>query len=332
MLERLTQRNPSFRRALEECSENSGKVNLRAYLGAPKDRVPRYHAFLLRMLELYSPQDPEYVGLVECIQSIECINVEVTKMIHVVEQREAVFWIQHSMVGYTENLVTETRRLVYQGEVIHVRLVDAKQEERKAFLFNDLLILARQLQDGTHEFKTKINIRGARACELQDGPKSRNMLLIKTADGEDYFIQTESPEARRRWYHHLREVTDDPSLFDGGHNQTDLGRSMLNQTTALGWSIADDVEDSVDVTHVLKSPDHTNDVHQLPFLSTSPTSLRSPSHGSSKYGMDRSNTRSSRKKSKPKAAPSFERQRAAKNGAAIFTEAGIYVTGTPTII
>ncbi|RKP04854.1 hypothetical protein THASP1DRAFT_26569 [Thamnocephalis sphaerospora] len=363
LLDQLQSQNSHFRRALETCSINAGHVNLRAYLGNPKDRIPRYHTFLLRMLELYTPQDPEYVGFVECLQHMQYVNEEVVRIMSLTQQREAVFQIQSSLIGFNDILVTASRRLVYHGNLNIVSQATSKMEQRCAFLFNDILLLTKEQENGTYEFKSRMELRGAEIHDLQDSAKTRNVFVVCTESMNECYLQAETPEARRRWLHYLREVTRDPLAvgppvpYDS--EASAMGRSLLNTSTAFGWNTSDDVEDSIEVSQLFDSADQSthnasgwswlsrsrNSSQFTPTQTGSPADPLSPNTPTMRMPMYPQNAQQRSEPCTPKAAlharmgaalrtkqdnRTFERRRAASNTAGVLADQGIYapVAGT----
>jgi hypothetical protein len=55
-------------------------VNVRALLGNSREHIPYYYGFLQKMVELYSPEEPEYNGFAECVAQFQEINAEAEKL------------------------------------------------------------------------------------------------------------------------------------------------------------------------------------------------------------------------------------------------------------
>ncbi|KAI8057615.1 hypothetical protein BDF22DRAFT_661674 [Syncephalis plumigaleata] len=194
-LEHLTRDNSVFRRLLEQCSENAGQVNIRALLSGPKEHIVLYHSLLQKFIELYAPDDPEYQAFHECFTKFQSICKDATMLIRIGQQKEAVAQIQESLDGLGEFLVTESRRLVYQGTLTRIIMPAGNTKQQK--------------KDGRRNYKGRIYLHGVKIRAIAHSKYPNTFVIIDNARKEFYF-QAETDGFCRRWIHYLREMIRNP--------------------------------------------------------------------------------------------------------------------------
>ncbi|RKP25643.1 hypothetical protein SYNPS1DRAFT_28628 [Syncephalis pseudoplumigaleata] len=215
-LEHLTFEHSSFRRALEKCSEDAGQINIRALLSAPKEHIITYHALLQKLVELYEPNDPEYDEFRMCLQKMQSIHNDVKQLLCIGEQKDAVVQIQASLDGLGEFLVSESRRLVFQGSLSRIIMPAGNTKQRVCFLFNDMLVFAKDKKNGRRNYKGRIYLHGIKIRRICHRKYPNTFVIVDSARKEFYF-QAENDSFCREWVHHLREVMrHSPSMEGAG--------------------------------------------------------------------------------------------------------------------
>ncbi|KAI9598256.1 hypothetical protein BDF19DRAFT_227230 [Syncephalis fuscata] len=206
-LDELCLNSNYFRRALEECTEQVEHINVRALLGNPREHISRYYSFLQKIIELYSCEEPEYEGFAECLEQFQHINSELEKLARIAHQREEVKRIQNSMKGCNEVLVTPTRRLVHRGNLTVVSLLSGKTSSRMCLLFNDMLVLVKEKNDGRLHYKGHIDLASAYVIELP-ADQFVNLFAIMDKDNKKYYFQAETAYVCHEWFEYINEAID----------------------------------------------------------------------------------------------------------------------------
>ncbi|KAI8057596.1 Dbl homology domain-containing protein [Syncephalis plumigaleata] len=205
LLDELVMSSDYFRQTLEECTEQVEHVNVRALLGNSREHIAYYYGFLQKIMELYSPEEPEYNGFAQCVAQFQEINVEAEKLARIALQREEAKRIQTSMKGYSGTLATPTRRLIHQGNLAVVSLISGKSALRTCLLFNDMLVFAKEKSDGRLHYKGHIGLESAYATELPPD-QFVNLFAIMDSSNKKYYFQAEDEQGCREWVQYVNEV------------------------------------------------------------------------------------------------------------------------------
>ncbi|RKP27282.1 hypothetical protein SYNPS1DRAFT_27059 [Syncephalis pseudoplumigaleata] len=199
-LVQLQKRSTHFRRTLKTCTANAGFVNVRALLASPKGRIHQYHAFILQLLDLYQPEDPDYMTIKLCADDLERMDKECSLMLLFVQQRESVIQVQSSLNGLDDKFVSSTRRLIHQGSLYQGEKSWDKFEPRIAFLFDDLLVLAKEQAEGRRVLQHRIDTRTATVQEMH------GVIVIACDSGKKYHLQAENADQHNYWMQCFRTV------------------------------------------------------------------------------------------------------------------------------
>ncbi|KAI8048656.1 Dbl homology domain-containing protein [Syncephalis plumigaleata] len=199
-LVQLQKRSTHFRRTLKTCTANAGFVNVRALLAAPKGRVHQYNAFILQLLDLYQPEDPDYMTIKLCADDLERMDKECSLMLLFVQQRESVIQVQSSLNGLDDKFVSSTRRLIHQGSLYQGEKSWDKFEPRIAFLFDDLLVLAKEQAEGRRVLQHRIDTRTATVQEMH------GVIVIACDSGKKFYLQAENADQHNYWMQCFRTV------------------------------------------------------------------------------------------------------------------------------
>ncbi|RKP24801.1 Dbl homology domain-containing protein [Syncephalis pseudoplumigaleata] len=205
LLDELVHSSDYFRQTLEECTEQVEHINIRALLGNSREHISYYYGFLQKIMDLYSPEEPEYNGFAQCVAQFQAINAEAEKLSRIALQREEAKRIQHSMKGYSETLVRPTRRLIHQGNLAVVSLLSGKSALRTCLLFNDTLVFAKEKSDGRLHYKGHIDLESAYATELPPD-QFVNLFAIMDSGNKKYYFQAEDECSSREWVQYINDV------------------------------------------------------------------------------------------------------------------------------
>lgn len=90
-------------------------------------------------------------------------------------------------------------------------------KQRVCFLFNDLLVFAKEKKDGRRNYKGRIYLHGVKIREISHSKYPNTFVIIDSAKKEFYF-QAETDGFCRRWIHYLREMVRNPHSTDTSGN------------------------------------------------------------------------------------------------------------------
>ncbi|RKP27922.1 hypothetical protein SYNPS1DRAFT_26451 [Syncephalis pseudoplumigaleata] len=202
-----------------ECAEQVEHINIRALLSNPLEHIAHYHTFLQKILELYSYEDPEYQGFMKCVKQIRQIKSESTKLARVVRQSEEVKQVQASLKGLTFLLATPARQLIYQGNLAQIVMFTGRAKQRVCFLFNDMLVFAKERDNGQLHYKGHIDLEMASVLEVPADQMENAFVIMDKVDRSFYF-QAETPNFCSQWICNLNETLGHPQVIKAtGANQ-----------------------------------------------------------------------------------------------------------------
>ncbi|RKP26401.1 hypothetical protein SYNPS1DRAFT_21834, partial [Syncephalis pseudoplumigaleata] len=167
-LEHLQSQYTPFRKMLAKCQSKIVDRNLYQMLFDIMDHMPSYYKCLANILDLYPPNDPEYAKFRDCVQKIEKTTHESTRLARRTRQKEHTKQVQHSLDGLGEMIVTPHRRLIYQSNLHNFVHGFKEAKTRICFLFNDMLLVAKNKGNGRRNFKYRIHLSHVTACVLPD--------------------------------------------------------------------------------------------------------------------------------------------------------------------
>jgi hypothetical protein len=113
--------------------------------------------------------------------------------------------VQNSLDGMGEMLVTSHRRLIYQSNLNNFIFGFKETKNRICFLFDDMLLVAKNKLNGRRNFKYRIHLSNVAICKLPEDRLPNGFVIIAEA-GKEYYFQAEASSIYRRWMHYLREI------------------------------------------------------------------------------------------------------------------------------
>ncbi|KAG2208496.1 hypothetical protein INT47_010192 [Mucor saturninus] len=149
--ERLSRYQP-FKKFIETVESNSKGVNLLMLLKSPVDCVERYVVQLTKLADSTSTMHPDYIGLMQCKQRVQVLDVEFKAPVNDALNVDKVYQIHLKMTGQPFGVKAE-RRIILQDNFTRPNRLSG--EETCYFLFSDMLVFARQ-KSNTLQYKGHI--------------------------------------------------------------------------------------------------------------------------------------------------------------------------------
>jgi hypothetical protein len=129
-----------------------------------------------------------------------------------VRQAEEVKQVQASLKGLTFSLVTPTRQLIYQGNLSLQIVITGQSKQRVCFLFNDMLLFAKEKDNGQLHYKGHIDLEMASVLELPTDQMENAFVIMDKVDRSFYF-QAETPIFWNQWIYNLNETLGNPQVI-----------------------------------------------------------------------------------------------------------------------
>ncbi|RKP05832.1 hypothetical protein THASP1DRAFT_32334 [Thamnocephalis sphaerospora] len=141
--ENLCFRDSRFRKTVKACEIDAGHLNVRAFLGTPKEQLRRYAHFLERIIELCPADSFDRTEARGCLTQMEQL---LDRVEHLIKQADDITdaAIVHAEVAHLPDAVLSPgQRLIYKGP-LHYRQsrTDHVEYPVQCYLLRDRLILA----------------------------------------------------------------------------------------------------------------------------------------------------------------------------------------------
>jgi len=201
--EQLKKSNAQFRAFLETqmADPRSNNLGLTDYHIKPLQRLTKY-PLLLKALRERTPQDhPDYTNIVLAEQKIGDVVVVVNESQRLNDENSRIVELQNTIEDVGE-LVSPTRRLLFEGEFAVRNSVDDKPSIRTLFLFNDLVLvtLSKGVVKGKSRFvcKAKMTIAEVRLVFVAEDTLKHTFTL--EWQGKKFVLSAPNDQVKDTWY------------------------------------------------------------------------------------------------------------------------------------
>eukprot|EP00474_Spongospora_subterranea_P001508 CRZ01966.1 hypothetical protein [Spongospora subterranea] len=151
--------------AAPECKGNT----LESFLILPVQRLPRYQ-LIFNELSLSTPVDhPDYADIQKAFLQASAVSVQINEAIRDREMSSNILELQNRFIGDV-TLLTPSRRLIRTGSL--TKVCRSKKQVREFFLFNDLLVYARNAPGTSHGLLLNRQIPIDSSFEVLDAPST----------------------------------------------------------------------------------------------------------------------------------------------------------------
>jgi len=252
------QQQPAFANMITKCKATlDAKLSFEDYQIMPVQRIPRY-VLLVEGLLKYTPEShPDRALLTDALALLRDVAKKINEQRRLNEAMQKVMEIQQSIIGFSEELVQPSRRLVHEGEVTRFENGHTASSNCFLFLFNDILVVTerkKSMFDGKnyYTFKEQVSMQNMSGGELEGNPTG---FVLRTKYGIVDSFLADNQRKRDEWVNCLNSVSEDlrknlASLkLTGSSSETIDTRSEKTDQNALIASLS-----SLSVPNVLRSP------------------------------------------------------------------------------
>ncbi|RKP26816.1 hypothetical protein SYNPS1DRAFT_27504 [Syncephalis pseudoplumigaleata] len=166
--ENLCFRDGRFRKAVRTCEVDAGHVNVRAFLGTPKEQLRRYTQFMARICELCPEDSFDKPDAIECHATLEQMLERAAPAIAQAEELEEAALVHLRVTRLPHAVLSPSQRLVQQGSIFYRSHHDTREYPVQCYLLRDRIILA----DPTHEGNLFEHRRTIMLASVRLAPKS----------------------------------------------------------------------------------------------------------------------------------------------------------------
>jgi len=194
-LESLSQSNPELQAWIKECEEKDSMPlnSIGAYLIVPVQRIPRYRLLFEQLLKLTPKSHNDHASLTE---TLEIVNRVATYVNNYRNLEEELRQLMNERIGDMPiPKLAEGRILLKEG--VLKKTSSRAVQERKVFLFNDLLLYCGPKKE-PFPYKGHVYIdSGSWIKGLEEG-KLKNAFQI-VGGSKTYTFQASSPQEKHAW-------------------------------------------------------------------------------------------------------------------------------------
>jgi len=213
-LERLQARVPAFNDFLAKCmtAEAARGLTLFSFLIKPIQRICKYPLLLKDLLKHTAPDHPDYENLKNAQVKIEAVVEYVNERKRLAENLQKILDVQEQIDSSGEELllVAPSRRFVREGH--HTVIENGSKKERKAFVFNDVIVLTkpkknRMGKDQKDHFKAKFFLNDVKIVDIADTELIQNACEVLPKDPTQkysFVFVFPSAQEKRDWVKEIK--------------------------------------------------------------------------------------------------------------------------------
>lgn len=213
-LERLQARVPAFNDFLAKNMENEQArgLTLFGFLIKPIQRICKYPLLLKDLLKHTDEEHPDYENLRKAQVKIEAVVEYVNERKRLAENLQKILDVQKQIDSSGEDLllVAPSRRFVREGN--HTVIENGSKKERKAFVFNDVIVLTkpkrnRMGKDQKDHFKAKFFLNDVKIVDIADTEVVQNACEVLPKDPTEkysFVFVFPSAQEKRDWVKEIK--------------------------------------------------------------------------------------------------------------------------------
>jgi hypothetical protein len=182
--ENLCFRDGRFRKAIKTCEIDAGHINVRAFLGTPKEQLRRYAQFMAKISELCPKDSLDKPDVIECHATLEKMLERVIPVIAQIEDIEEAALVHTRVTRLPHAVLSPSQRLVHQGQIFYRSQNDVREYPVQCYLLRDRIILA-DTTDEVNQFEHRRTIMLANirlAPESSDPVTQENIVRLGAHD------------------------------------------------------------------------------------------------------------------------------------------------------
>eukprot|EP01102_Stenamoeba_stenopodia_P000594 TRINITY_DN10579_c0_g1_i1.p1 TRINITY_DN10579_c0_g1~~TRINITY_DN10579_c0_g1_i1.p1 ORF type:complete len:565 (+),score=123.64 TRINITY_DN10579_c0_g1_i1:137-1831(+) len=183
-------------------------LGIEAYLIKPIQRLCRY-PLLLREVIVNTPADhPDSENLKKAQAKISEVVSAVNNASKLQENLAKILDIQNSIEGFSEDLVTPSRRFIREGNLILSFKAKGKGRKRRCYLFNDLILYAKlRNKSKTLVYGGKFPLEVTRVVDCSDTPDMKNFFeLLERSSNASCYLSASTYEEKKEWMRAIKSI------------------------------------------------------------------------------------------------------------------------------
>jgi len=214
-LEYLLKNNEKFKKCVDIATADPRCRGLQfgGYLIKPVQRVCKYPLLLRELLKHTPPEHPDYATIVQAKENIDATVTRINEGKRTVEMQAKTVEFSRQFESLPIELVTPTRRYVHDGpSMLRHSIKQGAPQARHLFLFNDLVIVARQTSaKPSYQIKTLMPFEQARFIVISEQESVSNAfeLLFKK---KRFIFCFETKAIQQTWVNHFKKLTKEMKL------------------------------------------------------------------------------------------------------------------------
>lgn len=173
-------------------------LDFRSYLIMPIQRIPRYRMLVEELIKGTDQSHPDYQQLQKALESIKEVAIQCDAAIEQHKNRVKMLEIQDSFFGEKVSIIEAGRVFLKEGDMDKVCRKDV--QKRRAWLFNDLLIYAKQLPSSSRYNKHRaFPLATIRIKDLPDDGKIYKNAIQIASEKKSFVLLASSADEKSSW-------------------------------------------------------------------------------------------------------------------------------------
>lgn len=208
-LEQLSRTNTKFNDCLQISTKDPRCRGLMfgSYLIKPVQRICKYPLLMRELLRYVDESHPDQPLIKAAKDEIDKVVDAINEGKRTVETQTRVFQLASQLEGLDFDLVTPSRKHIRDSTVMLTHVIEKAGSERHLFLFNDLVLLGRQISARpSYKVDVAMPFGDIRFIVIPDQEKISNAfeLLFRSTR---YIIALPSPKEQQEWVSDFKTLT-----------------------------------------------------------------------------------------------------------------------------
>ena len=173
-------------------------VDFRSYLIMPIQRIPRYRMLVEELIKGTDQSHPDYAQLQKALESIKEVAIQCDAAIEQHKNRIKMLEIQDSFFGEKVQIIEAGRTFLKEGDMDKVCRKDV--QKRRAWLFNDLFLYAKQLPSSSRYNKHRsFPLATIRIKDIPDDGKIYKNAIQIASEKKSFVLLASSSDEKSSW-------------------------------------------------------------------------------------------------------------------------------------
>jgi len=212
----LKETEPKFSETLDTLAQQplAKGLTFTSYIVLPVQRIPRYVMLLTDLIKNTDPNHADYQGLQDAAHEMKKTADAINLNMKIYDSKEKVKAIADTLKS--DSPLLEPHRLFIEEGLVK-KQCRKDIEERRIYLFNDLIVLAKDHHtSNTIEERTRTNLEHAAVVDCPNTGRIQVKSKVKS-----YELVFDSPEDRLKWFTLIKEAIEKwQNRNEGDDNET----------------------------------------------------------------------------------------------------------------